>query len=197
MPSIAPRNGKDCLQLLAAAGRPIRSGDPTGTGATAGDPDWTPLFPTPPHPDYLSGHATNSSAMATILMLLFGDNPGVAIVPTSPTNPGFPRQWARPSEGVEEVINARIYSGIHFRTSDEEGGCRGPQNCALRREPGAARSAPGEGMTGAQDRMFSAGVMCTSASWAGGVERLRRSSWSLPVCATATRCWTLDPGPAR
>jgi len=38
-----------------------------------------------------------------------------------PTNPGFQRHWATLSEGVEEVIDARIYSGIHYRTSDEEG----------------------------------------------------------------------------
>jgi hypothetical protein len=50
-----------------------------------------------------------------------GDDPGVAIVATSPSNPGFERHWATLSEGVEEVIDARIYSGIHYRTSDEEG----------------------------------------------------------------------------
>ena len=53
--------------------------------------------------------------------MLFGDDPGVAIVATSPTNPGFERHWATLSEGVEEVIDARVYSGIHYRTSDEEG----------------------------------------------------------------------------
>jgi hypothetical protein len=85
------------------------------------DPLWLPLFVTPQHPEYVSGHSTNSSAMATTLMMLFGDDPGVAIVATSPTNPGFERHWATLSEGVEEVIDARIYSGIHYRTSDEEG----------------------------------------------------------------------------
>jgi hypothetical protein len=85
------------------------------------------LFPTPPHPEYLSGHTTNSSAMATMLAFLFGDNPGIAIVATSPTNPGFARQWTTFSEGVDEVINARIYSGIHFRTSDESGARVGRQ----------------------------------------------------------------------
>jgi len=59
--------------------------------------------------------------MATILMRLFGDDPGAPIIAVSPTNPGFERQWATFSEGVEEVIDARIYSGIHYRTSDEEG----------------------------------------------------------------------------
>jgi hypothetical protein len=97
----------------------IRNGHLDGNDATVGDAGWQPLFPTPPHPEYLSGHATNSSAMATILGFLFGDNPGLPIVATSPANPGFPRQWSTFSQGVHEVIDARIYSGIHYRTSDE------------------------------------------------------------------------------
>jgi hypothetical protein len=99
----------------------ISQGDTDGNDDTIGDPAWTPLFPTPQHPEYLSGHSTNSSAMATILKLIFRDEPGVPILATSTTNPGFERQWESFSEGVEEVIDARIYSGIHYRTSDEVG----------------------------------------------------------------------------
>jgi hypothetical protein len=105
----------------------IRSGDLDGNQKTLVDSGWTPLFPTPPHPDYLSGHTTNSSAMATILELLFGNNPGLPIIATSPTNAGFPRQWTTFGEGVEEVIDARIYSGIHYRTADEVGARVGRQ----------------------------------------------------------------------
>jgi hypothetical protein len=99
----------------------IRNGDSDDNDRTEADPEWTPLFPTPPHPEYISGHSTNSSAMATVLMLMFGDRPAAGIVATSPTNPGFERHWTTPGEGVDEVIEARIYSGIHYRTSDEEG----------------------------------------------------------------------------
>jgi PAP2 superfamily len=99
----------------------IRNGDLDDNAHTTADPLWLPLFVTPQHPEYVSGHSTNSSAMATTLMLLFGDDPGVAIVATSPSNPGFERHWATLSEGVEEVIDARIYSGFHYRTADEEG----------------------------------------------------------------------------
>ena len=99
----------------------IRNGDVDDNDDTVADPNWTPLFTTPQHPEYLSGHSTNSSAMATILMRLFGDDPGAPIIAVSPTNPGFERRWATFSEGVEDVIDARIYSGIHYRTSDEEG----------------------------------------------------------------------------
>jgi hypothetical protein len=99
----------------------IQQGDADGNDRTTGDPTWVPLIATPPHPDYLSGHSTNSSAMATILRHIFGNAPEVPIVATSPTNPGFERTWESFSEGVEEVIDARIFSGIHTRSADEEG----------------------------------------------------------------------------
>jgi hypothetical protein len=59
--------------------------------------------------------------MATMLGFFFGKHPIVPIVAVSPTNPGFPRVWRTFDEGVEEVIDARIYSGIHYRTADEVG----------------------------------------------------------------------------
>ena len=99
----------------------IQQGDADGNDRTTGDATWAPLFPTPPHPDYLSGHATNSSAMATILRRIFGDHQDETIVATSPTNPAFERRWESFSEGVEEVIDARIFSGIHYRSADEDG----------------------------------------------------------------------------
>ena len=121
----------------------IRGGDTDGNALTAGDTTWLPLHPTPRHPEYTSGHSTNSSAMATILELLFGDDPGVPLVVTVS---GITRRWDTFSAGVEEVIDARVYSGIHFRTSDEVGARLGRQVAhfisthALRRCPnGRAR----------------------------------------------------------
>jgi hypothetical protein len=105
----------------------IQNGHLDGNDKTEAMPGWAPLFPTPPHPEYLSGHATNSSAMATMLGFLFGDEPGITLTALSPTNPGFPRQWTSFTQGVDEVIEARIYSGIHYRTSDEVGARVGRQ----------------------------------------------------------------------
>jgi hypothetical protein len=59
--------------------------------------------------------------MATALRSAFGNEPGTPIVATSSANPGFVREWQSFSEGVEEVIDARIFSGIHYRTADEGG----------------------------------------------------------------------------
>jgi hypothetical protein len=105
----------------------IRRGDTDGNDATVSDLTWEALFPTHQHPEYPSGHSTNSGAMAAVLAVMFGDDPGSPIVAASPTNPGFPRQWVTFSEGVDEVIDARIYSGFHFRTSDEVGARLGRQ----------------------------------------------------------------------
>ncbi len=102
----------------------IRRGGEDGNDLTAGDGSWTPLFPTPPHPEYPSGHTANSGAMAAILEILFTDNPGVPIVVTLS---GITRQWLSFSQGVDEVIDARVYSGIHFRTADEAGARQGRQ----------------------------------------------------------------------
>jgi membrane-associated phospholipid phosphatase len=105
----------------------IRNAAADGNDQTIAEDNWEPLFPTHQHPEYPSGHSTNSGAMAAALALLFGDDPGVAIVATSPTNPGFVREWGTFSEGVQEVIEARIYSGFHYRTSDSVGARLGRQ----------------------------------------------------------------------
>jgi hypothetical protein len=105
----------------------IARGDEDGNEATAADPSWRPFIPTPPHPDYPSGHTVNSGAMAFVLTSFFGDEPGFVIEATSPQNAGFVRHWRTFSDGVQEVIDARVYSGIHFRTADEVGARLGRQ----------------------------------------------------------------------
>jgi hypothetical protein len=102
----------------------IMNGDLDGNGFTAGNPTWLPLVVTPPHPEYPSGHTSNSSAMAKILTSEFEDSPGVPIVVTQS---GITRHWSTFSEAVQEVIDARVYSGIHFRNSDDVGARMGRQ----------------------------------------------------------------------
>ena len=99
----------------------IHRADEDGNDATVPDLAWQSLITTHPHPEYPSAHSTNSAAMATTLALLFGDDPGVQIVATSPRNTTFPRYWSTFSQGVAEVIDARVYVGFHFRNSDETG----------------------------------------------------------------------------
>jgi hypothetical protein len=105
----------------------IARGAEDGNDATIGDPTWRPFVLTPPHPDYVSGHTANSGAMAFVLRSIFGDAPGYVIEARSSQTPGFVRNWHAFSEGVAEVIDARVYSGIHFRTADEAGARLGRQ----------------------------------------------------------------------
>ncbi len=108
----------------------IRRGNEDGNDATVQDAAWTPLHPTPPHPDYPSGHTTASTAMATIMQLFYGDEPGQPISSTLPQpmpNPPITRQWNTFEEGLDEVIDARVFSGIHFRTADVVGSRVGGQ----------------------------------------------------------------------
>lgn len=102
----------------------IVNGEFDGNDATAGNVSWQPLVPTPPHPEYPSGHTANSSAMARILELEFDENPGVPLVVTLA---GITRQWTTFGAALDEVIDARVYSGIHFRTADEAGARMGRQ----------------------------------------------------------------------
>ena len=102
----------------------IVNGDFDSNDATVGNGTWQPFVGTPPHPEYPSGHTANSGAMAKILTAEFEDTPGAPIVVTLS---GITRQWSSLSEAVDEVIDARVYSGIHFRTSDEVGARMGRQ----------------------------------------------------------------------
>lgn len=105
----------------------IERGDEDGNDGTVGNASWRPFVDTPPHPDYVSGHTANSSAMATVLRRIFGDDPGYVIEARSSQTPNFVRHWQTFSEGVREVIDARVYSGIHFRTADTVGARLGRQ----------------------------------------------------------------------
>lgn len=100
----------------------IQRGEEDRNPLTTQQAGWTPLFPTPRHPEYPSGHTMNSSAMATILELIFGDRPSIPIVSTIGS---IERRWNTFDEGLNEVIDARVYSGIHFRTADEVGAAQG------------------------------------------------------------------------
>jgi membrane-associated phospholipid phosphatase len=99
----------------------IRQADTFPNRGLTADVDWEPLLATLPFPEFPSGHTVISSAIATALAELFGDDPGVPFAAQSPTTPGFVRNWMTFGEGVAEVIEARIYAGLHFRTADEEG----------------------------------------------------------------------------
>lgn len=97
----------------------IRGGDTDGNSSTDPDPAWTPWLDstptgTPAHPEYPSGHSTVSGSAAYILSAMFGDTTPVSV--TSDVRPGT-RSFPSFSAVVAEIADARVFGGIHFRTS--------------------------------------------------------------------------------
>jgi hypothetical protein len=94
----------------------IREADTDGNPATEADPSWTPLF-TPPYPDHPSGHLCVSSSSLNALRAFFGTDT-MAFYVTSSQFPGEQRYFERFSDAIRELIEARIWAGLHFRNAD-------------------------------------------------------------------------------
>ena len=112
----------------------IREADTDGNPKTVADPNWeslfsastatTPPLATPPFPDHPSGHGCTSGAVLTTMAKFFGsDKVTITIVSGRSLNgvPIPPREFDSFSGALDEVIEARIWGGIHFRTADEQG----------------------------------------------------------------------------
>jgi hypothetical protein len=103
----------------------IRNGDIDGNEATVRDASWLPFIDTPMHPEYPCAHCVVAASLAAVLQAEVGDGPMPTLTTTSPTAPGVVRSWTRVDDLVQEVSNARIYDGVHYRTSTEVGAAMG------------------------------------------------------------------------
>jgi hypothetical protein len=101
----------------------IQLADTDGNPDTAPDLNWKPLIATPPFPEYPSAHSCGSSAAARILSAHFGENTAFSVA--SDGMPGVVRYFSNFSAALEEVKNARIYGGFHFRTACNDGSTLG------------------------------------------------------------------------
>ncbi|HEY1394013.1 MAG TPA: vanadium-dependent haloperoxidase [Methylibium sp.] len=97
----------------------IRNGG--GNKATAQEIGWTPLIPTPMHPEYPCAHCISSSALAAVIQAEVGGGPMPVLATSSPTAGGLTHQWTNLSDLTEEVKMARIYDGVHYRNSADVG----------------------------------------------------------------------------
>lgn len=97
----------------------IRLADTDGNSATTADPGWTPLIVTPPFPEYPSAHSCVSGAAGRVLSNYFGEN--TAIQFTSQAMPGVTRTFSSFGDALDEIKNARVFGGIHFRTACDDG----------------------------------------------------------------------------
>lgn len=105
----------------------IRNGDIDGNAATDRDPSWTPFIDTPMHPEYPCAHCVLAASVGTVLQAEIGAGPTPTLTTTSPTAKGAARSWTRIDEFMQEVANARIYDGVHYRNSTEVGAAIGKQ----------------------------------------------------------------------
>jgi hypothetical protein len=85
------------------------------------DPSWTPLSVTPSYPDWPSGHGGYAGAAQEVLSDFIGPHAPEPIALTSPTTPGVTRTYSDWRTITHEVIDARVWEGVHFRFSDEAG----------------------------------------------------------------------------
>jgi hypothetical protein len=121
----------------------IRNAGIDGNPETVADAGWTPLFdgatatfpplvnpPNPPFPDHPAGHGCVSGAVLNTARAFFGTDK-VEVDLFSTRFPGQPRHFDRFSEALKEVIDARVWGGIHFRNADVQGAVIGKKVARL------------------------------------------------------------------
>jgi hypothetical protein len=91
-----------------------------GNPATERDANWLPLANTPPHPEYPAGHGCVSTGYAESLRYFFG-TPHQKVTLTSSVAGTVPHVFSNTNKMVDEVIMARVFGGMHFQTSVEDG----------------------------------------------------------------------------
>jgi hypothetical protein len=105
----------------------IRNGDIDGNDATEREPSWMPFIDTPMHPEYPCAHCILSGAIGAVLQAEVGAGPMPTLTTTSYTAQGAVRSWSKIDDFVQEVAQARICDGVHYRTSTEVGTAMGKQ----------------------------------------------------------------------
>jgi hypothetical protein len=106
----------------------IPGGDTDGNRRTPGDTGWHPLLPvTPNHPEYPSAHSCSTTALATVVAAL--DHGRLDLDLTSATT-GAARHFSTVDQLTDEVANARIWGGLHWRFSTDAGERIGRQAAA-------------------------------------------------------------------
>ncbi len=100
----------------------IRAGDADGNRKTEADPSFLPFIPTPCFPSYPSNHASATNGGTEVLRRLYGSG-GHSITLTNPVVPNIVLQYTTFDQIDDDVDDARVYGGIHFRT-DQDAGAR-------------------------------------------------------------------------
>jgi hypothetical protein len=100
----------------------IHAGDTDGNRKTDPDSNWVPFIPAPCFPSYPSAHGTLSGAGAEVMRRLYGEA-GHAITLSNPAVPTIVLYYGSFKQIIDDISDARVYGGIHFRT-DQDAGAR-------------------------------------------------------------------------
>jgi hypothetical protein len=98
----------------------IHGGDADGNPKTIGHPNWAPFVVTPCFPSYPSNHGSAGNGAAEVLRRLYGEA-GHSIMLTNPAVPSIVLQYSSFRQITNDISDARVYGGIHFRTDQEAG----------------------------------------------------------------------------
>jgi hypothetical protein len=102
----------------------IRAGDTDGNPKTEADPSFMPFIVTPCFPSYPSNHGSGSGGGAEVLRRLYGEG-GHAITISNPATPTIVLQYTSFTQITDDISDARVYGGIHFRTDQVAGAALG------------------------------------------------------------------------
>jgi len=95
----------------------IRNGDIDGNPATERDATWQPIDATPMHPEYPCAHCILSASVAAVIEGYLGNDEIPEVSLTSPFSPGVTHQFTNLRAFSDEIANARICAGFHYRFS--------------------------------------------------------------------------------
>jgi hypothetical protein len=98
-----------------------RNGDMDDNPATERDATWQPIDVTPSHPEYPCAHCIMARSIASVVEAVFGSADVAEVALTSPTAPGVTHRWTNLWAMADEVAEARIWAGFHYRFSTQVG----------------------------------------------------------------------------
>jgi hypothetical protein len=102
----------------------VQHADIDGNDATQQDAGWLPQIPTPTHPEWPSAHGCTTSAYAHAIAEFFGTKRlpgGIDLIGGTPNTHHFDST----DQIIREIIDARVYNGVHYRTSVIQGSILG------------------------------------------------------------------------
>jgi hypothetical protein len=98
----------------------IHAGDTDGNPKTDPDPSFAPFVTTPCFPSYPSNHGSAANGAAVILRRIYGEG-GHFMTLSNPTVPDIVLHYTTFKEITDDISDARVYGGIHFRTDQVAG----------------------------------------------------------------------------